>query len=263
MLDFSDIKGKRVLITGSTAGMGAAAAREFVKLGAKVGVNSHIADAMADELVAELNDLGRASGGEAVFIEANLMQSADCEKLVNTFVAKFGGIDVLVNNAGGLGGRSGLEAIDDTFYERVMDLNCRSKLMVTRFAIPHLRASAKERGATASVISTGSIAAREGGGVGAGVYAAAKAWVHDIHRNWVKEFTQDGIRFNIVAPGTIDTAFHADKSDELKEKIAGSIAMGRFGTIEEVAPAFVFLASDISGYITGQVLDVNGGQMCP
>ncbi|USD67313.1 SDR family NAD(P)-dependent oxidoreductase [Vibrio sp. SCSIO 43136] len=257
---FNDLKGKRVLITGSTAGMGLATARVFAKYGAKVGINSHQSGPDAEAAVAELNALG----GEAAFFQANLMETADCEKLVTQFVERFGGMDVLINNAGGLGGREGLENIDDEFYDRVMNLNARSALMTTKFSIPHLRASAAQSGETSCVISTGSIAGREGGGVGAGIYAASKAWLHDIHRNWVKEFTQDNIRFNIVSPGTIDTAFHDGKSDELKTAIANSIPMGRFGRIEEVAPTFAFFASHAcAGYITGQILDVNGGQMAP
>ncbi|WP_070971254.1 SDR family NAD(P)-dependent oxidoreductase [Vibrio sonorensis] len=257
---FNDLKGKRVLITGSTAGMGLATAKVFAKFGAKVGLNSHQKGPEVESAIAELEALG----GEVAFFQANLMQTAECEKLVAEFTAHFGGMDVLINNAGGLGGRENLENIDDEFYERVMNLNARSALMTTKFSIPHLRASALESGETSCVISTGSIAAREGGGVGAGIYAASKAWLHDIHRNWVKEFTKDNIRFNIVSPGTIDTAFHDGKSDELRAAIAGTIPMGRFGRIEEVAPTFAFFASHAcSGYVTGQILDVNGGQMAP
>ncbi len=257
---FNDLKGRRVLITGSTAGMGLATARLFAKYGARVGINGHVAGPEVEVLVRELS----AAGGEVAFFQADLTSSAACEQLVAAFTRHFGGLDVLINNAGGLGGRENLENIDDAFYNRVMDLNARSALMTTKYAIPHLRASALASGETACVISTGSIAAREGGGVGAGIYAASKAWLHDIHRNWVKEFTRDKIRFNIVSPGTIDTAFHDGKSDEVKTAIANSIPMGRFGQIEEVAPAFAFFASHAcSGYITGQVLDVNGGQMMP
>ena len=257
---FTDLKNKRVLITGSSAGMGLAAALAFVRQGAKVGINSHTAP---PELQQTLDKL-RQYSGEVEFFQADITRSNDCAHLVDAFVARFGGLDILINNAGGLGGRANLEAIDDAFYDRVMDLNARSALMMTKFAIPHLRASAKACGETSCVISTGSIAGRVGGGVGAGIYAASKAWLHDIHRNWVKEFTADGIRFNIVSPGTIDTAFHDGKSDELRAKIAASIPMGRFGYAEEVAPAFLFFASHAcSGYITGQILDVNGGQIAP
>ena len=257
---FNDLKGKRILITGSTAGMGLATARIFAKYGAKIGINSRASSPKVDDVLAELKELG----GDVAFFPANLMETSDCEKLVNKFTEHFGGMDVLINNAGGLGGRANLENIDDEFYERVMNLNVRSALMTTKFSIPHLRASAAESGQTSCVISTGSIAAREGGGVGAGVYAASKAWLHDIHRNWVKEFAKDNIRFNIVSPGTIDTAFHDGKSDELKSTIASNIPIGRFGSIEEVAPTFAFFASHAcSGYITGQILDVNGGQIAP
>ncbi|MGB7800775.1 SDR family NAD(P)-dependent oxidoreductase [Buttiauxella sp.] len=257
---FSDLRNKRVLITGASAGVGLAAAEAFLRCGAKVGINGRRSPQEMEKQLLEL----RAQGGEVSYFQADLTQSSACQQLVSSFVEQFGGLDVLINNAGGLGGRSGLEGIDDEFYDMVMDLNARSALMMTKYAIPHLRESAKSSGETACVISTGSIAGREGGGIGAGIYAASKAWLHDIHRNWVKEFTKDNIRFNIVSPGTIDTAFHEDKPQELRDKIAGSIAMGRFGRSEEVAPSFLFFAShQMSGYITGQILDVNGGQMAP
>lgn len=256
---FTDLAGKRVLITGSTSGIGLVVAKAFAQAGAKVGLNSHRTSTHTDTAMTELSTLG-----EAAFFEADLTDSAQCQRLIEEFVAKFGGLDVLINNAGGLGGRSKLEEINDEFYDHVMDLNSRSALMVTKHAIPHLRKSAQESGTTASVISTGSIAGREGGGMGAGIYAASKAWLHNIQRNWVKELTADQIRFNIVSPGTIDTAFHDDKSDELKTQIANSIAMKRFGKSEELVPSYLFFASHLaSGYITGQILDVNGGQMAP
>jgi 3-oxoacyl-[acyl-carrier protein] reductase len=257
---FKDLEGKRVLVTGSTAGIGFAVAKAYAQAGANVAINSHQDGESSDKALAEL----RSQGATVEFVKANLTQTVECEKLIAETVEKLGGLDILVNNAGGLGGRCKMDEMNDEFYDRVMDLNGRSFLMVTKYAIPHLKASAVASGETSAVVSTGSIAGREGGGPGAGIYAAAKAWLHNIQRNWVKELTGDNIRFNIVSPGTIDTAFHADKNDEVKANIANTIAMKRFGKIEELAPSYLFLSSHAaSGYITGQILDVNGGQMAP
>lgn len=256
---FNDLNGRRVLITGSSSGIGLAVARQMRACGARVGFHGS-QDTAPAALLEEL----AAAGNDAAYMGADLTQTANCEALVSKFVEHFGGMDVLINNAGGLVGRRGLEVLEDDFYEQVMDLNVRSALMMTRFAIPHLRASVASTGQTSVVLTTGSIAGREGGGPGSSVYAAAKGWVHSAQRNWVKEFTKDKIRFNVVSPGSITTAFHADKNQETIDRISSTIPMGRFGLPEEVAPAYLFLASHAcSGYITGQILDVNGGQICP
>ncbi|WP_418320674.1 SDR family NAD(P)-dependent oxidoreductase [Piscinibacter sakaiensis] len=255
----NDLKGRRVLVTGSSSGIGLSIAKQFLSLGAHVGLHGHL-----EQPTAEAKALVDEAGEHAAYFHADLTKSANCRALIEQFVARFGGLDVLIANAGGLVGRRGLEVLEDDFYEQVMDLNVRSALMTTRFAIPHLRASVKATGQTAVVINTGSLAGREGGGPGSSVYAAAKGWVHSAQRNWVKEFTKDGIRFNVVAPGSITTAFHADKDQATVDKISSTIPMGRFGVPDEVAPAYVFLSSHAwAGYITGQILDVNGGQICP
>lgn len=257
---FTDLHDKRVLITGSTQGIGLAAARAFARCGAKVGLNGRKAPPNPDDLLTAI----RAEGGDAAFFAADLSQTSGCEKLVHEFVARFGGIDVLINNAGGLVGRKPLPEIDDDFYQQVMNVNTRSVLMTTKYALPYLKQSAKQSGKTSAVISVGSIAGHTGGGPGASLYGAAKAWLHNIHKNWVDYHTHDGIRFNIVSPGTVDTAFHADKSQAVRDQISAGIPLGRFGTAEEMAPAFLFFASHAcSGYITGQILDVNGGQFMP
>ncbi|MDQ7989767.1 MAG: SDR family oxidoreductase [Candidatus Dactylopiibacterium sp.] len=257
---FNDLRGKRVLITGSTMGIGLAAAHAFARYGARVGLNGRRAP---HDLDTQLDAL-RAAGGEAAFFAADLSHSEACKQLVADFVRHFGGIDVLINNAGGLVARRPLAEIDDAFFDAVNDLNMRSALMCTQAALPHLKASAAARGETASVISVGSIAGHTGGGPGASLYGASKAWLHNIQKNWVDYHTTDRIRFNIVSPGTVDTAFHADKNAETRQRISAAIPLGRFGTPEEMAPAFLFFASHAcSGYVTGQILDINGGQFMP
>lgn len=257
---FNDLKGKRVLITGSTMGIGLAAAQAFARSGAKVGINGRHAPQDLDTLLAAM----RTNAGEAEFFAADLSDSTACTQLVADFVARFGGIDVLINNAGGLVGRRPLTEIDDDFFDAVNDLNMRSALMCTRAALPHLKAAAEASGESSAVISVGSIAGHTGGGPGASLYGAAKGWLHNINKNWAEYHTADRIRFNIVSPGVVDTAFHADKTPEVRAALSATIPMGRFARPEEMAPAFLFFASHAcAGYITGQILDVNGGQFMP
>ena len=257
---FNDLKDKRVLITGSTAGIGLATAQSFARYGAKIGIT---AQTLTDDVPQSLEAL-RQLGGEAEFFQGDLCNTQACQQLIEQFVARFGGIDVVINNVGGLVGRKQIGDIDDEFFDRVFDLNARSAHMVTKYAMPHLKASAQASGTTSSVILVGSFASYMGGGPGASLYAAAKAWIHTIQKNWVSSYTKDGVRFNVVSPGTVDTAFHADKNDAVRAQINATIPMGRFATAQEVAPAFLFLASHAcSGYITGQVINVNGGQYMP
>ena len=257
---FNDLKNKRILVTGASQGIGLAAARAFARQGATVGITARAHSDGIEQSLAELREFG----GEAEFFAGDLAQTSACEQLIERFVARFGGLDVVVNNVGGLVGRKPISDIDDEFFDQLFDLNARSAHMVTRYALPHLKASAQASGTTSSVILVGSFAAYMGGGPGASLYAAAKAWLHTVQKNWVTSYTKDGIRFNVVSPGTVDTAFHADKNDAVRAQISATIPMGRFATAEDVAPTFLFLASHAcSGYITGQVINVNGGQYMP
>ncbi|RYE44490.1 MAG: SDR family oxidoreductase [Hyphomicrobiales bacterium] len=250
-----DIRGKRALVTGSSTGIGAAVAKELARLGAAVAVhgnkNAEAAEAVAGEI--------RAAGGKAVVVLGDVSNSASAARIVADAVAGLGGLDILINNAGAILDRVTNAGFDDATYERVYDLNVRSVLAVTKAAYPHLKAAGG-----GSIINTGSVAGRFGGFGGSAVYASAKAAVHSITRNAAREFAPDHIRVNVVAPGFIITPFHDKTPQSVMDSAAAQIPMQRLGTAEDCVGAYVFLASDsMSGYITGQIIDVNGGQLMP
>ncbi len=244
-----DLKGKRVLVTGSSTGIGAAVARELSTLGARVVVhgnkNAEAAEAIAKEI------------GAAGVVLGDVGDGATAARIVEEAVARLGGLDILINNAGAIHERVTNAAFDEAMYERVFDTNVRSILAVTNAAYPHLKAAGG-----GSIINTGSIAGRFGGFLGSTVYASAKAAVHSISRNAAREFADDHIRVNVVAPGFIITPFHDRTPESVRQAAAAQIPMKRLGTAEDCVGAYVFLASEaMSGYITGQIIDVNGGQL--
>lgn len=250
-----DIKGKRALVTGSSTGIGAALAIELGRLGADVAVHGNRSVEAAQTIV----DTITQAGGKAVLVTGDVSDSAASAKIVADAVAALGGLDILVNNAGGIVERVTNAEFDDKIFDQVYDLNVRSILTVTKAAYPHLK-----KAGGGSIINTGSIAGRFGGFGGSTVYASAKAAVHSISRNAAREFAPDNIRVNTVAPGFIETPFHANTPDAAREGAKATIAMGRLGVAQECVGAYVFLASEaMSGYITGQIIDVNGGQLMP
>jgi len=250
-----DIRGKRALVTGSSTGIGAAVAKELARLGASVAVHGNKNAEAAEAVAAEI----RAAGGMAVVVLGDVSNSTSAAQIVADAVAGLGGLDILINNAGAILDRVTNAAFDDTAYDNVYNLNVRSVLSVTKAAYPHLKAAGG-----GSIINTGSVAGRFGGFGGSAVYASAKAAVHSITRNAAREFAPDHIRVNVVAPGFIITPFHDKTPQSVKDTAAAQIPMQRLGTAEDCVGAYVFLASDsMSGYITGQIIDVNGGQLMP
>jgi 3-oxoacyl-[acyl-carrier protein] reductase len=251
-----DLQGKAVLVTGASTGIGAAAARAFAGAGARVAVHYHASRDAAEALAAEL----RAAGGEAFTVAGDFASSAAVRAVVDAAAARFGRLDVLVNNAGGLVRRVPVIEVGDAFFDDVVNLNVRSVVAACAAGIPHLK-----RAGGGSIINVTSIAARNGGGSGATMYAAAKGFVSTFTRGLAKEVVGDGIRVNAVSPGTIATPFHERYSTPaMLDAARGSIPMGRLGTADECAGAFLFLAApSLSGYVTGQIIEVNGGQYMP
>jgi 3-oxoacyl-[acyl-carrier protein] reductase len=250
-----DLAGKAVLITGASTGIGAAVARGFAEQGAKVAVGYHSSAAPAREVARAI----KAAGGEALAVKGDVADPAECERIVAEATARFGRLDGLVNNAGLMLGRiASLEASDE-HLRAVIDLNARSVVSMTRAAAPWF----KRQGGF--IINTTSIAARNGGADGAILYAAAKGFVSTLTRGQAKELIGKKIRVNAVAPGVIATPFHDRYTDAAAmETLRRTIPAGRVGTPEECVGAYLFLASEaLSGYIIGQIIEVNGGQLMP
>jgi len=165
---------------------------------------------------------------------------------------------VLVNNAGGLGGRSRFEVMTTEFYRGVMALNLDSVFFMSRAAIPYLK-----KGSEPTIINYTSNAGWNAGGPGAGIYGTSKAGVHAITRALAKDLAEYGIRVNAVSPGTIDTPFHAQiksTKPEVFASWANNIMLGRLGKPEDVAGVVSFLASKDAAFLTAETIQVGGGQ---
>ncbi len=243
-----EFRGKRVLVTGSSRGIGAAVAAAFAQLGARVAI--HGRDRAAAETVAA------GMGNGVVGLAGDFADKGQTRAVVEQAVDRLGGLDVLINNAGTMLGRVALADIDDEFLQQQFDLNAASAVVASRAALPALIES---RGA---IVNTGSISGRTGGSAGSSLYSAAKAFQASLARSLATELAPHGIRVNAVSPGTIDTDFHQRYStaDKLAQT-AARIPLKRLGTAEDCVGAYLFLASNrLAGYITGQTIEVNGGQ---
>jgi 3-oxoacyl-[acyl-carrier protein] reductase len=243
---FRDLENKRIVVTGGVTGIGGAASRALAEAGAKV---------FAQYLGGEREAADLANQGIATF-KLDLLEPKAPSVLIEEAEKRLGGLDVLINNAGGMVERRLIADFDDALYERVLDLNVRQLVDCCRAVIPLFQ---KQR--AGNIINVSSIAARSGGSAGSGIYAGTKGFVSAVTKSMAKELAPDNIRVNAVSPGTIHTAFHDRHSTPEKlEATRQQIPLGRLGTAEDCAGTFVYLASDeASGYVTGQVIEVNGG----
>ena len=244
---------KVAIITGATGGIGFEVAKRLGQDGYTVVLNGIDHEAGA-ERVEELSK----DGITAEYYGFDVTNEDEVNANIKAIGEKYGRIDVLVNNAGGLGGRSRFEEMTTEFYRKVMALNLDSVFFTSRAAIPFLK-----EGEHPSIINYTSNAGWNAGGPGAGIYGTSKAGVHAITRALAKDLAEYGIRVNAVSPGTIDTPFHAQIKSTKPEVFASwknNILLGRLGQPEEVASVVSFLAGKDASFITAETIQIGGGQ---
>ena len=247
------LEGKVAIVTGATSGIGLEVAKHLGQNGATVIMNG-LVEAKGAERLKEV----QAMGITAEFYGFDVTKEELVDKNIKAIGDKYGKIDVLVNNAGGLGGRSRFEEMTTEFYRNVMALNLDSVFYASRAAIPYLK-----KGTHPTIINFTSNAAWNAGGPGAGMYGTSKAGVHTITRALAKDLAEYGIRVNAVSPGTIDTNFHIgikSTKPEVFQSWAKNIMLGRLGQPEDVAGVVSFLASGDAAFITAETIQIGGGQ---
>jgi NAD(P)-dependent dehydrogenase (short-subunit alcohol dehydrogenase family) len=245
------LAGKVAVISGAASprGIGLATARLFAEHGARVA----IVDLSEDAAQSAAHGLGADHRGFA----CDVTDRDSCARAAGSALDAFGQVDVLINNAG-ITQPLKLMEIGANEWDAVMDVNLRGVLNLSQALVPHLRE--RRRG---SIACMSSVSAQRGGGIFGGPhYSAAKAGVLGLAKAMARELGPDGIRVNCVTPGLIQTDITGGKlTDDMRREILKGIPLGRLGNAEDVAGAFLFLASDLSAYVTGAVIDVNGGML--
>jgi 3-oxoacyl-[acyl-carrier protein] reductase len=242
-------KEQTALVTGASGGIGAATAIALAARGASVIVhyNSNAAGA------ADVKEKVARYGGECDLVAADLSSAEGVESLVAAIQQRR--INILINNAGSLIKRAKVAEMTMDLWNRVLMLNLTSAMFLAQAVLPGM----VERG-YGSIVNLSSVAARNGGGIGAMAYASSKAAVSTMTMGLSKEFAPHGIRVNAVSPGTIDTGYHrAFSTSQMLDAVRAATPVGRIGTPEEVADTILFLCSGAARFIHGQVLEVNGG----
>jgi 3-oxoacyl-[acyl-carrier protein] reductase len=245
-----NLTGKVALITGASRGIGRACALHLAELGAKVAVNYARSSAQADEVVAQIKEMG----GEAIAIQADVSKQADVEAMVEETIKTLGGLDILVNNAG-ITRDTLLIRMKEEDWDQVLDTNLKSVFLVTKAAAKHMMK--KRQGRIINISSVIGVA----GNAGQANYAASKAGIIGFSKSIAKELASRNILVNMIAPGFIDTDMTEVLNDQVKEGILSQIPLGRYGKPEDIARLAGFLASEESSYITGQVIHVDGGMI--
>jgi 3-oxoacyl-[acyl-carrier protein] reductase len=251
MVDQLSLAGRVALVTGAGVGIGQASAILLAKAGAFVGIHYHASRAGAEKTLRTI----QANGGQAHLLPGDLAIEEDAHRVVDQLVEKAGRLDILFNNAGSPLNMTPIEACSTEHWNKVFAVNVTSAFMVTRRAIPHLRADGN-----GSIINNLSLSVQTGGSGGGGPYAAAKGALQVLTRTLARELAPR-VRVNAIMPGVIATQHHVVFSTPAKmEEYQRQTPLARNGVADEVAQAVLFLASAASSFMTGAILDINGGR---
>jgi 3-oxoacyl-[acyl-carrier protein] reductase len=251
MSTYPSLKEKVALVTGSSSGIGAATAKMLAANGASIAINFHQNRAGAEDVRDEIV----GAGGRAICVQADVANAGEVGALIKRAADELGPIDILVNNAGSLVERLRILELTEERWDEVIDLNLKSAFLCCRA----VAASMMEL-KTGAIINVSSIAGRNGGALGSIHYSTAKGGLITFTKGLAKELAPFGVRVNAVSPGVIDTHYHEQFSTpEMMKGYVSGIPLGRVGTPEEVAAVICFLASDASGYLAGETIEINGG----
>ncbi len=249
MISFKD---KVVWVTGNITGIGRETTLMFAELGAKVIVHGFNNEEQSNELFEKLSN----SGADVIQVEGDVTKKQDIEQIVEEIKNQYGRIDILVNNVGGFVKKGSLETIEENDWDQIMDVNLKSVFLVTQSALPLMKLNGGK------IVNFVSGVARNGGNKDNFAYTAAKGGVASLTRALAKQLIDYNIIVNAVAPGLVDTPFHTAEGNggNNYDTILSKIPMKRVGEAKDLANVVIFLASHLSDYMLGEIIEVSGGR---